>query len=463
MKPKCFLLAILMIIVAPVAAQTYKFDIASFIPPKGWQRVDSNGVLLLHDYRTQNNLTSFCQIMVFPSRASSNNPQNNFNDEWKARIAQPLNTSVKPMVTTEKTPDGWTVVSGMANLTQQGITYTCILSVISGFGKVMTIMVNLAGQDYVAEVEKFMNSFELDSKATAATGNDAKPSPGGAFNWSNYSFIMPDKWTVSKTNQYTLLSQSPAGEGCLITIFPPQPSSGNLETDARSLFNQMYPGWKFRNTGEKQYRILKGYTTQGLEYCMMEGDMHKMRPDGYYYDYEDGAVWVISMGKQVAIVTGRHNRLLSCYCHHYYENWRRFFNSFTVKNQLPPKNTEDASKRIIGGWMAIGGMALTEYIFAANGNYQFIGAYGTTSKVTEGYNDYLQIKTSAWKGDGTYSIRGNQIIFKKYGSQTADQVRFRFEKVNHGGTGWKDRLYMLQVSVADGKEFEVCYEKQSPR
>jgi hypothetical protein len=32
--------------------------------------------------------------------------------------------------------------------------------------------------------------------------------------------------------------------------------------------------------------------------------------------------------------------------------------------------------------------------------------------------------------------------------------------VNHGGTGWKERVYMLKVSTVDGKEYEVGYEKE---
>lgn len=278
------------------------------------------------------------------------------------------------------------------------------------------------------------------------------------FEWNNYSFIVPEQWFITKNNDHILLTQAQSMEGCVLTILPPQPSSGNLETDAKNIFNLMYPGWQFRHTGEKQYDLSHGYTPQGLEYFMMEAPMHKMRPDGFYYDYEDGAAWVIRMGNQVAIVAGRHSRLLACYCNHRYDYWRRFFNSFTVKDQAPAKPTEEVPKRIIGSWMASGSGALTEYIFSANGNYQFIGAYGTSSTVTRGSYDYLEIKTSAWKGDGSYTIKGNQITFKKYG-QKPDAVKFRFEKVNHGGTGWKDRLYMLKTGLTDGKEFEVCYEK----
>jgi len=109
--------------------------------------------------------------------------------------------------------------------------------------------------------------------------------------------------------------------------------------------------------------------------------------------------------------------------------------------------------------LTMGGSALTEYIFAANGNYQFIGAYSTTTKTTDNYNEYINIKTSSFKGDGAYAIKGNQLQFKKHGSTELEQTEFRFEKVNKGGTGWKDRLYMHNKDAKLG-EWEVCYEKQ---
>src|SRR5688572_16812337 len=140
MKKKYLALVITSVITMGLAAQTDSFDIATFKAPKGWQRVDSNGVLLFHDYRTQNNLTSFCQIFVFPSKASNKSAEKNFTDEWNLRVAQPTRSAVKPTTSTEKTPDGWTVVSGMSNITQQGITYTCILVAVTGFGREMSVV-----------------------------------------------------------------------------------------------------------------------------------------------------------------------------------------------------------------------------------------------------------------------------------------------------------------------------------
>lgn len=284
------------------------------------------------------------------------------------------------------------------------------------------------------------------------------------YNWNNYTFAVPDKWFVTTAKDHIKLSQSQAEQGCVITILEPQPSSGDIEKDATSVFSMMYPeGWQFRNAGAKQFDLSRGYTTQGFEYCMLEGDVSKARPDGYYYDYEDGSAMVVSFGKQVVIISTRHNRLIACECHNKYEGWSRFFNSFTIKNQAAPANAEpEASKRIIGSWMYMGSGVATEYIFAANGNYQFIGGYGSSSTETRGNEDYVTVKGSAWQGDGKYMLKGDQLTFTRRGDSNPEKVRFRIEKVNHGGTGWNDRLYMRKISADTGKEYEVRYERRKP-
>jgi hypothetical protein len=293
--------------------------------------------------------------------------------------------------------------------------------------------------------------------AFAQTGSNAS--------FSNYSFIAPKNWLTHEAPDHVMLTQSHTSDpGCIIIIFPPQPSSGDLEKDAQSVFSVMYPGWQFRATGESQYDLSRGYTSQGLEYCMMEAPMSKLSADGSRYDgFEDGAALVIKTNNQIAIIAARHTSMLAHNdCLNKYETWRRFFNSFTVKDAAVPKNTEEeSSKRIVGVWKLTGnGVSLGEYIFAANGHYQLAGAIGTSYTTTDYNYEYLHLKTYSFQGDGTYSIAGNQLSLRKQGDKNSEQAQFRFEKVNHGGTGWKDRLYLLKTDPTLGSKYEVCYERK---
>jgi hypothetical protein len=441
-------------------AQTENFDIATFTVPQGWQRTDSTGIVSFHDARTDNGLTSFCQINLHVSRKSSGNATKDFTTSWNELIVKPTNIKTKPKTQTEKTDDGWTVVSGSVNITTQGITFTCMLITTTGFNKTMSILVQVAGNQYTSIIQSFLQTLSLNAKATPSTPkNVTPPANTPVSNIDQYSFTAPENWTLQKGNGFVTYRQplSATGQGCVLTILSPETSSGNLETDVKSIFSQMYPGWSFHHSDSRQYTLAKGYTKQGLAYYMMEADM--MRQRGEQWDYETGAAWVIAIGKQIAILSLRHEPIgLYCECKKRYNYIGRLLNTFTIKNTTPSANTiTGTSKRIIGSWMISGGGTMGEYIFAANGHYQYIGGYGSTTRVS---NDMIEIKSSIFQGDGTYTINGDKLTIKRKGSSTPEILRFRFEQYSQGTTDWKDRIYLLAEKPADGGySYEACYEK----
>ena len=98
-----------------------------------------------------------------------------------------------------------------------------------------------------------------------------------------------------------------------------------------------------------------------------------------------------------------------------------------------------------------------EYIFAANGNYSR-GATIANATTTSNY-DYTQlhIRTYPFQGDGSYSIKGNQLTLSGRGAGNAEHAIVRVEDVNYG---WTARLCMLRTDVEGGKEYEVCYGRR---
>ena len=275
-------------------AQKEKFDIATFTPPKGWQRIDSNGMIAFLDEKTSNGQTTFCQIFLYPSQPGSGKASRDFESEWANHVVKSTGTNEIPKTQTEKA-GGWDVTTGYTNINHLGVTFTCMLVTASGFGRKISILVNVAGQDYMAAVQKFLNDYDLDSNAA-----NAPVSPSGA---NDYSFLAPEGWHAQKASNSISLSNSSDGEaGCFLTILSPQPSSGNLEKEAWEIFNQLYAGWQFRNTGKEKEDVTKGYTLQGLEFCMIEAAMQKSRTDGACCDYEKGQVLVIGFGNQKVVI-----------------------------------------------------------------------------------------------------------------------------------------------------------------
>jgi hypothetical protein len=190
----------------------------------------------------------------------------------------------------------------------------------------------------------------------------------------------------------------------------------------------------------------------------MEAGMSVTNADGRYYT-EEGTALVISAGSQIVIIAARHERLISCECRNNYNLWKRFFRSFTVRNAaVPVKKGEDPSQLIIGYWKTAENMVISDYLFAANGKFQHAGAFGNTSTSSDFNYDYIHYKSWSWEGDGSYSINGNHLTLKKRGS-SPEELQVRFEKINHGGTGWKDRMYIIRKD--NYSENEAGYEKQT--
>src|ERR1051325_10138977 len=116
MKKKFWFAANCILLTTLLFAQTEKFDIASFVPPPGWQRLDSNGKLVFLNSKTANGLTSFCQILLYPSHTTAGNATKDFTNEWNDRIVKATGYKNKPRTETQKSPDGWNVVTGYANI-----------------------------------------------------------------------------------------------------------------------------------------------------------------------------------------------------------------------------------------------------------------------------------------------------------------------------------------------------------
>ncbi|HZE85924.1 MAG TPA: hypothetical protein VE035_16510, partial [Puia sp.] len=234
------------------------FDLASFTPPRGWQRIDSNGIILFQKANTSNGqLTRFAQIFLFPSQPSSGEPMKDFNAEWNYRVVKSTGIRENPRPASQKNPDGWTQTSGQANITQQGITYTCTLVSLSGFGKEMSFIINAAGQDYNDEVLVFFKN--LDMRNPIVTGDlwspknkppESNTTNGGTANTaastrpgtlSDYIYIPPQGWAMQQFADGILLSATPRGsENCSLTLFQMRATGNNIFSDADRIFSETF-------------------------------------------------------------------------------------------------------------------------------------------------------------------------------------------------------------------------------
>jgi hypothetical protein len=457
MKKKILLMAGNLVLLATLFAQTQKFDIASFIPPQGWQRLDSNGKLGFFDAKTTDGGTHFCQILLYPSRASSGNAVKDFNEEWKSRVVKATGYTKKPGMQTKRSPDGWNIVTGYANINQQGSTYTCTLTSISGFGKVMSVLVNIAGQDYLPFVDQFFKNLVLDKNTAVHTpSNNQTTVRTGVL--ADYSFTAPQGWTAMQYPDGIVLSPpvSNTGERCNITLWPMRPSTGNLQDDANNLFAVVFKDFEPRN-GSTAGSMIRGFSPQGWEYFITKKSIGLRGGD---YQVMFGFAFVARLGNQVAAISGisKDPLVSSCFGLQLTDVWPKFFYSLQFKNWQAPSQSE-AANRLPGVWTAVTASAGDRFAFAPNG--RFAGAAAAQRYVRLSSVDVLRI-TDAYFGDGAYRMNGNSILLTHDSNKsTPEAAWFRIEQESRDeGRTWTEKLYLLRKSEVDGSEFEVAYDKQ---
>lgn len=262
----------------------------------------------------------------------------------------------------------------------------------------------------------------------------------------DYDFTAPPGWLRQESGDHIEL-RSPE-LSCLILLLEPQAASGDLEQDAQSVFDLMYPSasWDYRNAGDKQFTFERGLTAQGLSYCLLDAEMSMTDAAGFHP--ERGVAWVIKVDGQLAIIAARHNDFLFAHdnCYKKYDYWPRFFDSLTIANVAPTDESQsDVRSRIIGRWTSEGsGLALGEYVFRGDGTYLRGGALGTSSVHSDGRVETTTHTVYSGDGDGRFSLEGNRLILMEKDGREPEEARIRIVEINQSGSGWKDRLYMVK-------------------
>ena len=150
-------------------SQTEKFDILTYTAPMNWKKETRQGVV---NYTNANASTGkFCVIAMYASTVSTGNPQTDFNKDWKELVVKPFNAESHPKISSEATPDGWTVVTASSPVTQDGVDLYIMLTVISGYGTTISIRTSLNDQAYLTQVASLFESMDLDKTSKVQNNN----------------------------------------------------------------------------------------------------------------------------------------------------------------------------------------------------------------------------------------------------------------------------------------------------
>lgn len=232
---KIFLFCIVCIPATSCLAQNKTFDLVEYAVPKdvhgkNWKEEATENAT---GYTTVNKKNgSWCRIWIVKSTISKGNIDADFENEWQELVVKNYNPTGTPQLKEIEEADGWKIKVGTAKFIFDKKDAIVVLTTASGFERCVSIVVTTNSQDYLSDVQGFLESVQLqkhnnlagnsNNQIVQTKSNSAKPD-GFQFSTSNFddgwtSTVQEDWVEVTKGNIKVLLHYPKEG-----TVFPADP------------------------------------------------------------------------------------------------------------------------------------------------------------------------------------------------------------------------------------------------
>ena len=142
-----------------IFGQSEKLGIVSYTPPKGWTKTPKENVVGFSEINPTTG--GFCIITLYGATPSTGNPTSDFTREWNNLAIKTLNAKANPETETQMA-DGWTIIAGASTVDSDGIKGAAFLTVISGFGKTISVLAVFNDQSYMSQIAAFVGAIDLD-------------------------------------------------------------------------------------------------------------------------------------------------------------------------------------------------------------------------------------------------------------------------------------------------------------
>jgi hypothetical protein len=268
---------VLLMLTVQALSQTETFDIITYTPPKDWKKDAKPGVV---NYTNVNTTTgSFCVLTMYASTASAGDAHKDFTSEWKKLVADPFNADNNPKTETETT-DGWDIVAAAAPIKVDNADIYIFLTVLSGFGKTVSIRTSLNDEAYLKDMAAFLETIDLDKTkpVTENIGNTPViPDNIGGATFGSMIYSPPAGWSHQQFQDGVVFKPMdlPADEHLAMQIMQPLNFTGSLEQALQQSFDEaaaMYNGTKMNYLGEGNYKKEQAKTSfQGWDYIRCNG------------------------------------------------------------------------------------------------------------------------------------------------------------------------------------------------
>jgi hypothetical protein len=153
--------------------QTEKLGIVSYTSPQGWTKDLKQNVV---GFSKLNQKTGgFCIISLYGATPGSKNSTADFVKEWNYLVGENMKAEAVPQTDTQN-DDGWTLISGGSAVESEVGKAVAFLTVISGYGKTISILAVFNDPGYVKDIDNFIKDIDIDkSNPSANTTSNSQP------------------------------------------------------------------------------------------------------------------------------------------------------------------------------------------------------------------------------------------------------------------------------------------------
>jgi hypothetical protein len=181
MKKICFGFLFSMIL-ADLIAQKETFDLFAYTPPAGWKKEVTENIISYSKINNKNK--TWCRIGIVKSTTSKGNIEADFESEWQDLVVRNYNPAEVPVLNEVHETDGWKIKEGVVKFKFNNADAQAMLTTISGFDRCASILITINNQEYVENIDTFLQSVEFkkidiatQTPVTGIDSNDASRIP----------------------------------------------------------------------------------------------------------------------------------------------------------------------------------------------------------------------------------------------------------------------------------------------
>jgi len=144
---------------ANIFSQAEKLGIVQYSPVSGWTKTSRDNIVAFSDLNQT--AGTYCIITLYGATPGTGSPNGDFTREWNNLVLKTMKAEANPK-TDAQAGDGWTAISGGSEVESDVGKAVGFLTVISGFGKTVSILAVFNDPAYVKQVDAFIGAIEMD-------------------------------------------------------------------------------------------------------------------------------------------------------------------------------------------------------------------------------------------------------------------------------------------------------------